>query len=238
MANKKSTKDQLNQLIEIAKGLGIPSPETLSEENLLAEIKRVEDSKQEEKTTLAKPEVAEPPVAKKPAGYTPTEHTFAEYAAYVDEHGKLTGTMLKDYIAQNKRLIRCKIMVLDRDLQGLKGRHHVLINDYIQAVQFVPYESSSYSNGYHLMRGIVDQLNDTYFLKYSDVDPEKPSMTTLGVSGIDRDIGKDLSVPYSDLKLAHSFSIEKLPDLTPQEFQLLLGSDRSLTNQYEYRTTF
>lgn len=113
----------------------------------------------------------------------------------------------KKQITEQMVLIRCRIANLNPSKRDLRGEIFTVANKYVGTVRkFIPYGEAT-DNGYHIPNIIYEQLKTRKFLQVNTRN--------------DRSAGNQIVV---DQRWVPEFSIEVLPQLTPEELDKLAAS--------------
>ena len=113
----------------------------------------------------------------------------------------------KKQITEQMVLIRCRIANLNPSKRDLRGEIFTVANKYVGTVRkFIPYGEAT-DNGYHIPQIIYEQLKTRKFLQVNTRN--------------DRSAGNQIVV---DQRWVPEFSIEVLPQLTPEELDKLAAS--------------
>ena len=126
-----------------------------------------------------------------------------EDAAVVKESQQSLNDLRKKMIAEETKLIRIRLQVMNPAKRGWRGEVITVVNNFIGTVKkFVPFDSRFYQHGYHVPNCIYKVLKERKYQSLSTYKDEK---------------GRE--VPQKDL--VPEFSIEVLPQLTPAELKQL-----------------
>ena len=113
----------------------------------------------------------------------------------------------KKQITEQMVLIRCRIANLNPSKRDLRGEIFTVANKYVGTVRkIIPYGEAT-DNGYHIPNIIYEQLKTRKFLQVNTRN--------------DRSAGNQIVV---DQRWVPEFSIEVLPQLTPEELDKLAAS--------------
>ena len=113
----------------------------------------------------------------------------------------------KKQITEQMVLIRCRIANLNPSKRDLRGEIFTVANKYVGTVRkFIPYGEAT-DNGYHIPNIIYEQLKTRKFLQVNTRN--------------DRSAGNQIVV---DQRWVPEFSIEVLPQLTPEDLAKLAAS--------------
>lgn len=126
-----------------------------------------------------------------------------EDAAVVKESQQSINDLRKKLIAEETKLIRIRLQVMNPAKRGWRGEIITVCNNFIGTVRkFVPFDARFYKNGYHVPNCIYKMLKER---KYQAINTYKD------------DKGRDA---YST-EYVPEFSIEVLPQLTEKELKEL-----------------